>query len=85
MQQIIGGTSIRNARIAHQACHVTGCRKAFQFLLLVGFLINTCIKLSIKTGRKSTTPLRSNVIVKSAAAMSISLFISCPEEIAIFM
>ena len=62
-----------------------GSTKDSQFSLPVGFLVITCMKLSIKTGRKSTTPLRSKVIVKSAAAMSISALTSCPTQMLIFM
>ena len=67
-------------RIPSHACHVTGSTNAIQFCLPSGFAIKACTKLSIKTGKKSTTSLRAAVIVKSAAAISISLSINLPER-----
>ena len=70
---------MRKAKTPNHACQVTGSRKATQFCLSEGFAIKTCIKLSIIIGKKSTTWLRSDVTVKSAAATSISLLFSCPK------
>lgn len=71
---------MKKTRMIIQACHVIGSTNTNQFLLALGFFINICIQLCIKVGRKSTTWLRLNVTVKSAAAISISSLISWPED-----
>ena len=66
---MIGGARRRNVKIPSHACHVTGSTKAIQFWRPSGFAIKACIRLSIKTGKKSTASLRAAVIEKSAAAI----------------
>ena len=72
------GIITMNNKMPIQDPSVNGSTYAFQFRASAGFLINICWLSGVIPGRKSTTELLALVTVRSAGAISISLFSNNP-------